>query len=150
GVNAPPLSSVFIRGDSFYSCYSWSWSVSGRRLDRAAQRAEVAAVVAELRAGVDLLGFQFGDLLRPGPDDGPAAGVRLEHELEGPLGGDAEHLAERLDDEAHRVVVVVEQDHVVGRDAARLRRGGLDLRRVAHTGRGQRHRRSPRWGCLTS
>ena len=72
----------------------------------------------------DLLGFQLGHLAGAGPDHGSARGVGLQHELHRPLDLAVDDLAQHIDDEFHGVVVVVEQDHVVGRLPARL--GFLD------------------------
>ena len=43
--------------------------------DGHAQRAQLTAIGVDFMEGADLLGFQFGDFLGAGPNDGPALGV---------------------------------------------------------------------------
>src|SRR5690348_6345054 len=52
-----------------------------RRLDLAAERAEVLAVGALFVERADLVGLQLRHFLRTRPDDGPAAVVGLHHQL---------------------------------------------------------------------
>src|SRR5262245_58309070 len=83
---------------------------TGRGFDVHAERAEVAALTLLVRR-LYLLLLQLGHFLRAGPDHGPTRGVGLQHQLHRPLGLEPQRLAQHLDDELHRVVVVVLQDH---------------------------------------
>ena len=65
----------------------------------------------------DLIGLKLGNLARSGVDYGLAFRVRLHHELIALLHAVAKRLAQHLQNELHRVVVVVQQDDVVRRHA---------------------------------
>src|SRR5262245_2076058 len=96
-------------------------SSAGGWLDYAADGAEGLAAGADFVERADLLHFQLGYFLRAGPHDRPTAVMGLKRELVRLGFGNSERLAQHLDHEFERVVVIIFENHVVRRHAARPR-----------------------------
>jgi hypothetical protein len=69
----------------------------------------------------NLLDLQLRNLFGPGPDDGSAGRVGLLGEQKCPLLAAAQCLPQNVNHEFEGMVVIIFQDHVVGRYAPRLR-----------------------------
>ena len=68
-----------------------------------------------------LLDLEFGDFLGAGPDNGPAAGMRLVRQKECLLLVETEGLLQDFDHELEGMVVIVLEDHVMRRELASSR-----------------------------
>src|SRR5262245_27609826 len=115
-------------------------TISRRRLDFTSQRPNVLRAL-HLVKRMNLLDLQLRDFLAAAPNDGSAARVRLQHELDALLELVTEDFRQDHDDELHGMVFVVEEHNVVRRRQPRLALfallGARNDRRigVAHTSR---------------
>ena len=80
-----------------------------------------AVGLANLMESLYLFQLQLRHFLRPRPDDGAARFVGFQHEGDRPFHANGQRLAQHLDYELHRMVVVIFQNDVIRRHMARAR-----------------------------